>query len=412
MTLPAKIVLSISNRCKNLCRICAYGGKPPLRFYNAGQTETEKKGLANFFQAIGERTLSITGRDPLRNPDALEVANQFHSGRKEVIINPISFLTVGLGKNARKITRDEAQKLISSTLSEKMKRLCEILSQFDRVTTSCGTLQAPSPEIAQLAYAFFQSKIAPAIKIGSQHPDINEQCFNGKFKEGILVGTPTPPLAVGKLRSKRIREGIAPGLIAPAKRIAVKRFWCGEYDAFTYHFQKDEDGISLYQSICAQVAQTPYVHFKTGLTLEEMATMSPEEITQKLLEEGKRFEQNTVFSFLSKSFCLPLPSIIDRKTHYEKQFELFIQSVEGLIEKETGKKISVVENTSSFTQQINPETAHPCQACNTAGALLHKENIPPQKLEAFLKQAQNRIVQARVRRLLDKLPNPLKGKRD
>jgi hypothetical protein len=407
-TLPGKIVLSISNRCKNLCRICAYSGRPPLKFYNAGKTETEKKGLVKFFQALGNPTLSITGRDPLRNPDALEVANQFHSGRKEIIINPISFLTVGLGKNARKITRDEAQKLISSPLSEELRRLCAILSQFDRVTISCGTLQAPSPEMAQLAYAFFQSKIAPAIKTGDQPPEINELCFNGKFKEGILVGTPTPPLAVGKLRSKRIREGIAPGLIAPAKKIAVKHFWCGEYDAATYHFQKDEDGISLYQSICAQVAQNPHVHFKTGLTLKGMARISPEQITQKLLEEGKRFKQSTIFTFLSKSFFLPLPSILDPKTHYEKQFEIFIRAVEMLIKEETGKRISVVDNTLSFSQQINPETAHPCEACNTAGALLHQEKIPPQKLEAFLKQAQNRLVQARIRKLLDKLPNQLK----
>ena len=406
MTLPGKIVLSISSQCKNQCQICAYSGRPPLKFYNAGKSENEKRGLANFFQAIGDRALSITGRDPLRNPDALALANQFHPGIKEIIINPISFLTIGLRKYAKNITSEEVQKLTNAALSSEVQQLCEILSQYNRVTISCGTLQGPSPEIAQLAYGFFHQKIAPAIKASAPTLNINEACFNGKFKEGILVEPVSrPPLAVGKIRS---RKGIDPAVIAPAKKMAAKRFWCGEYDATVYHFQKDEDGVSLYQSICAQVAQSGYVHFKTGLTLEAMAAMPPEQITQKLIEENMRFEQSTVFSFLSRSFCLSLPNIIDRKTHYEKQFEFFIRAVEMLIKEETGKKISVVENTLSFTRQINPETAHPCEACNTAGALLHREKIPPQKLETFLKQAQNRLVQARIRKLLDKMPNPLK----
>jgi len=139
-------VLITSNICLNDCVCCCFDDDNELAngFQNIGKNDLERKVIENFIDGLdsSKDIISITGRDPLLNRNALELIGQY-SGEKTIILNPLSFLALGIKKRASQITSEEAFDFLyncnNKGLPENISELIEQIKEF-KICISIGIL--------------------------------------------------------------------------------------------------------------------------------------------------------------------------------------------------------------------------------------------------------------------------------
>lgn len=343
-------------------------GEPNFHIHHIGETEEEKKGVINFFKSIENDTLSLTGGDPLRNETVLELAIKYHKGPKEIIINPLTFLCLALNKPSDKITEEEAIEIIDKIkqegLSPEIKRLTHLISKFDIIFESLGSLQGPNPKIKELANRFYKEFILPEIMSSSEKkPKIEDYSVHGRYESGCLVKSNYDNVAcVGRLR-QLIEEGkFKTKMSVKSTGREPKVMKCREKDTLSLYFKKEDGKARLFFTLCCRAGATPYTSFKTELTLEKMATTTPQEINEAIKDECKKMEETSFHRMLNEPI---------KENDYDQRFTKYLKAAETLIKKKTGEDIDIVENTYT----LGGGDCGFCECCNTVGVMLHRHGI-------------------------------------
>jgi len=342
-----------------------------------GKTGTEKKGIENLFKSIGTEGLSLSGGDPLLNETVLEAAINHSKGSKIITINPISFLTLELKKPGSQITEKDVfcltEKVQKEGFSQRTKRVLSLLSAFEEIGLSTGDLQGPHPDIVQYALTFFNKFIKPVLLL-QKRPFYNTYSYYIPINYYNLSDV-IEISCVGKIRSDpQSLETYAP-MMLQAREIMLKSKCRRDGSLLTYFLANK--GTRLYYSMCCKPGYSPYIAFKSSMTLEAMAEMTSEAISQRMKEENAEFQKTALYNILNH----PGFDGENNKPGSPIPFYLYVQSAEELLSQKTAKKVSVLNHTFTFD---HAGRAKACEACFTISQLLYAANVSFDEWHDFL----------------------------
>lgn len=361
--------LFVTNICLNECIICCAESIPGLRFSHVGKTSTEKKGLTNLFLSMDGDGIAASGGDPLRNLPALELIVDNYSGHKFININPISFLTIELNKCGKNITAEDLKNLElrakSEGLSKKISNIVRILQQFNEIELSTGNVQSPNPELMQFANFYFENFILEYLPI-----KINKSKINGTFIDHTTTNFSGNVSCVGKIRVLAEQNEFSSEIINTAEGIQSKINCQSSSKNIFFQYMNGEN--ALHYFICCSPGLNPYVTFKSEMSLEKMADMSPIEIKSIMNTEFSNIKSTAIYNLLNYNPCCDIFFGGNMFSTPHSYFKKYIKLAEEFFEEKTGQKISIVERTLTFNRH---KKAKACECCYTVSILFHDAGI-------------------------------------
>lgn len=385
--------------CTNDCMICGTQGELRYPFYHIGQTEKEIEGIENLLLSMEGSFLDLSCNDPLRNEVVLDLVPRFHpKGQNGLVFNPITFLSLALGKKASKIKGREVDALFRRTskigLSENVKSLVSKFSKFDQSRMSCGTLQAPYPKVMNWAVNFFEHFILPELKylcngkLNYQGDSFNHITFGNKLifsagisgdKKGNLRHGSYFPRCVGRLRDNVI-SGKVRGQKGINKQDKLKN--CEVDNNYLLYFEKVKESAYLCFASCCSLGFSNYAGFRTSITLEDMASMSSRQISQAIGEENQRREETALFNLLNdRSFDWLAYKLGEGRCPTDEKFDNYIRFAEELIRAVDGRSVRILDEV--YTAYGHPNS---CDVCYTTSLMLKRAGISPQEWQDYLEK--------------------------
>ena len=379
-----------TEECANNCMICAQQGAGKLGVYAAGKTPEEVQGLENLMDAITPGLLMLTGGDPLRNLPFLEIVDKkagvnYHGKTKAtVVFNPLSFLTLSLGKSAKNITDEDIdvleEELKENGFSDYMKRVLEIISKFENIAISDGNIQSPNTGIMKRARSIYEKFVQPKIDI---FPDSFRT--SAEFENDIFVNTFDTIVCVGKVLDLFKNGKVTPALMRNNVERYDKNFdCCGGYKQL--YFKEEDHKVWLYLASCCKAGNTSYTSYRSNLSLEDMTGMEIDDLKSAFDEEVKK-QENSVFYKLLNAPQKVLDhkgrgeielTEIDRVSN-EDRFAMYLEAAEDIVREKTDKEIDIVEGTRSFIGK-----PYACEVCHNVGIHLKKAGIKPSEWQEYL----------------------------
>jgi hypothetical protein len=247
-----------------------------------------------------------------------------------------------------------------------------LLSKFDSIGVSNGTLHSPRNEHAESAEQYFKEFIMPRI---DDSVEISyEHSMSGKFDGEELFCVDPNINFVGRLRSESDKGRLSGEFIRKAKIRKGKNWPCTKKNVLEIFFRKEFGKARMYFMLCCQPGLSPYTSHRTGMTLEDMASANPSDVKNMLQKEMKDISKNPVFNMLSSY------EPWGKKVHGLPQWDELFDAYLGLVKELTGK--NVVRNTYT----IGNTECDPCEACYTASLLLKRAGISPAEWHAHIEE--------------------------
>jgi hypothetical protein len=373
-----------TNICNNNCVICGVKCQPNFNFYHLLKNDSERKGLIKLLSIFESNDLiSLTGGDPLRNPEFMELFIKHFKGRKSIMLNPLTFLSLESGKPANVISEKEAESIINKVSSmgycDESMRLLNYLSYFDNIGISSGNLQSPNPALSKYAIKLWGKYIFKYLisNTRSRFFFINgspRQSLSGKFENNKLVRAPKGLKCVGSLR--RIAESQEKTPFSIKFNIEMKRKHkkchtkakSAKYPLYPIYFNKVNDEVKMFFLPCCEVGVNPYVAYETELTLNKIASLKTEDVKKLFHKELSKMKKSSFFKLLTNK-------------NYNLNFKTFIQIAEKMIKERSNQNIDIVSETYTCSDKC-----HHCEVCNTVGVMLHRAKITPKEWHEYLEK--------------------------
>jgi len=352
------LILS-GKECTNDCVICTTRRPPFPQTYHIGRTPVEKRALERLAEATEHDEVTITGGgDPLRHPELLEAIATNAKGYKNLVINPISFLSEQTGKPGRRITATDFEQAMTEKPNKGVERLVTSALRFNRIFLSDGILQAPSETIHTYARAYYhhiteryflvQSKVVSCAR---------NNLFDIKFSHTL---SNVSPLRKNARKSSDIKSTSSCHM-NPFHR--------------NLFFLKEGTDARLFFLMCCQAELTKYTTFPTAITSNEMAEMTGPQLREKIETAHRRFRESASWWFLNMDCANE-----DNSDERSRRFISYLATAERLLA-ERGMRLGIDEASLSF-REGNGQCSH----CNTAGYLLHKAGVSVAEWHTYLEQ--------------------------
>lgn len=325
--------------CANDCFVCCFSGEYTLSMQHFPEGAAE-----NLLKSFSKEKIGITGKDPLRNTQFLEQTIKQHKGKKSIILNPLSFLTLEHKKPGRHITADDALKSIENLerfgLSEQASYLIRLLNYYDRINVSNGRLQAPNPEAAVWANFYFEN-----VK-----PYLSGKVTYRPLQDRFIVA------CVGSYR----KEGM------PANVRVSKRNTCGEPG-----YQMSIFNNELRLHACCSVGLSDHISsYYTGIKTEDMENSQPRELYGEIKNAHKKYRKTGLHNLLSPNF------FFKSRGKIEERFLTLYRWTNDFLKENNGEQVTYVR-----TNRISPS---PCETCHTMALYLKRAGIAPGDYQEYI----------------------------
>jgi hypothetical protein len=371
---PNDYVILATGRCQNSCVLCCMSGSPKFGIYHAGSTPQERQGLQNLILSMGETSICMTGGgDPLRNPEFIDIVNRYAKGEKNIVFNPLTFLSMQVGKPARRITNAEAREALTLSpeqINPSIYSLLDTLQEYSHLHMSSGLMQSPRPGLIRYSELFFKRLIQGMDGL-NERLEIRRVNRRADIKfDYHLKDSPA-------LRS-HIRYNAPPESVVLSCFISLERNIGG-----TIYFKRDADNINLYFGHCSRVGMSQYNDFKTDITLDALAVSTPKQITSRMERQRAKICSRPYSQILCNDRYRPTKGPLAQHpvldAYPSDRFSYLINLAEGMIRSRTKKRADIMKKSGTFGSELNA-----CAVCSTMGGLLSEAGISPQEWQEYV----------------------------
>lgn len=347
----------VIKQCDVGCVICSCASPLMPNYYPIGRTPEEKLALKNLLRG---HTITITGGDPLDNPQALEAIAELSledGVRRRVCINPISFAKMA---------------------PERRHQALDTLEHFE-IAWSLGDLRGSRPdenrEAAELV-AGLQSERRRALAIVDQDPAAGITTCSEVNR--IERSEPTP----GRLEltgdSLRIAEYRATHLVGALRRsfetrtidvdvhypATLRKPTCKRpLEQIVLFFERVADEVHLHFVLCCGHGKSRYHTFDSGISVATLAGCeAPDELVARALE---RIHAEQAFHRLMTT---------------TNNIPNFVDCAEQLLARRTGVRPNIMAMVPTAARRAHVTQ---CEACHAVGRELRAHGISPEEFHRF-----------------------------